>query len=104
MTKMKTTWFCASCGTKQAKWTGQCSGCDAWNSFTEETTIVNSALPGKLKTCGFHQVSKPMKLKEIGNEPFERFHSGFHELDKTLGGGIVPGSLILLGGDPGIGK
>lgn len=104
MSKVKTAWFCASCGAKQAKWTGQCASCNAWNSFNEEPIQVETSEAIRGKTFGFHTVTKPLKLQEIGTQSIQRIHSGFHEMDKTLGGGIVPGSLILLGGDPGIGK
>ncbi len=103
MTKIKTAWFCSSCGAKQAKWTGQCAICNAWNSFQEEA-VIESSPTTKSKTFGFHKVSKPVRLKEIQSQKIERLSSGFLELDKTLGGGVVPGSLMLLGGDPGIGK
>ena len=106
MAKLKTAWFCSSCGNKQAKWTGQCTVCNAWNSFQEE--VLTDPLSHKASfgssTFGFHSLSKPIKLKDISSQPLNRQKSGFQELDKTLGGGIVPGSLILLGGDPGIGK
>ncbi len=104
MAKVKTAWFCASCGAKQTKWTGQCSVCQEWNTFQEEALVTQQPLAAKGKTFGFHQSTKPVKLQEIGSHTVARIHSGFEELDKTLGGGVVPGSLILLGGDPGIGK
>ncbi|MGR3951608.1 MAG: DNA repair protein RadA [Chlamydia sp.] len=103
MTKIKTAWFCSNCGAKQAKWTGQCAACDEWNSFQEEA-IVQQTSSSKNRTVGFNQATKPIRLSEIQGQKQTRISSGFQELDKTLGGGIVPGSLILLGGDPGIGK
>lgn len=100
--KTKTAWFCSSCGFKQARWSGSCSACGTWNSFEEEITeipkhrLVSVDLPKK------H--AKPVFLTEIENKTVTRYASCFPELDKTLGGGIVPGSFSLIGGDPGIGK
>lgn len=82
--------------------------CGTWNSFQEELIADSILGNGKISlgggTFGFHSLAKPIKLKDISSQPLHRQKSGFSELDKTLGGGIVPGSLILLGGDPGIGK
>lgn len=100
--KMKSVFFCKECGHESPKWMGQCPGCKAWNTMTEE--IVNT---GKVQSTGIgarNQVAEAKKLSEISIEETDRITSGMSELDRVLGGGIVPGSLVLVGGDPGIGK
>ena len=93
--------FCQECGYESAKWMGQCPGCRAWNSFVEEP-VVKSA--GKTTRTGVSGAAKPVTLGEIEVSETERLSCGMKELDRVLGGGIVPGSLVLVGGDPGIGK
>lgn len=99
MAKTKTVFYCTHCGYESAKWLGRCPGCGEWNTFVEET--VTAGAQNKEKTG--HQLS-PVPITEIEISKEERFSTGFAELDRVLGGGVVPGSLILLGGDPGIGK
>ena len=102
MAKAKTNvFFCQECGYESAKWMGQCPGCRAWNSFVEEPVVKSS---GKTASRGSVNAAKPMTLAEIEDSETERIPSGMAELDRVLGGGIVPGSLVLVGGDPGIGK
>ena len=93
--------FCQECGYESAKWMGQCPGCRAWNSFVEEP-VVKSV--GKTTRTGAFGTGKPVTLGEIEVSETERLSCGMKELDRVLGGGIVPGSLVLVGGDPGIGK
>lgn len=93
--------FCQECGYESAKWMGQCPGCKAWNSFVEEPVVKTS---GKMGIRLGDGVSKPVTLEEIETSETERISAGMAELDRVLGGGIVPGSLVLVGGDPGIGK
>ena len=93
--------FCQECGFESAKWMGQCPGCRAWNSFVEEPVIKSS---GKSSGKSISSGEKPVTLEEIETSETERISSGMAELDRVLGGGIVPGSLVLVGGDPGIGK
>ncbi len=100
MAKTKTTFFCTECGYESSKWLGQCPGCKEWNTFTEEPVVKR----GKSVASGISSKQKPMMLSEITPEEGDRISSGFEELDRVLGGGIVLGSLVLLGGDPGIGK
>lgn len=102
MAKAKTNiFFCQECGYESAKWMGQCPGCRAWNSFVEEPVIKTS---GKSGTRQGNEAVKPVTLEEIETSETERISAGMAELDRVLGGGIVPGSLVLVGGDPGIGK
>lgn len=101
--KNVTVYFCQSCGYESSKWMGQCPGCREWNTFVEETVEKKTA--GKLKSvAGGSQDLKSYKLSEIDMQEKERMKTRFPELDRVLGGGIVPGSMILVGGDPGIGK
>ena len=93
--------FCQECGFESAKWMGQCPGCRAWNSFVEEPVVKSS---GKSSAKSISSGEKPVTLEEIETSETERISSGMAELDRVLGGGIVPGSLVLVGGDPGIGK
>lgn len=100
MAKAKTIYFCQECGHESSKWMGQCPGCRQWNTFAEETVErpkhASSERPGSS--------ARPVPLSEIEMKQEERFTSGFPELDRVLGGGIVPASIVLVGGDPGIGK
>ncbi len=105
--KTATVFFCQSCGYESAKWMGQCPGCKEWNTFVEERVATGSAAKDRAKSGGMRgpaSVGKPTTLAEISTRNEERAHTGIGELDRVLGGGIVPGSLILVGGDPGIGK
>ena len=104
MTKNSYAYFCSECGYESSKWMGQCPGCKAWNSFIEEK--VTSSTKGKsTKTGSYRDAEKsPSTLPEISTEEETRLQIGMNELDRVLGGGIVKGSLVLVGGDPGIGK
>lgn len=102
----KTVYFCQECGYESAKWMGQCPGCKSWNTFVEETVSAKSAK--KSSASGMINSSEkrqePVILKDISLSEDERQTTQIGELDRVLGGGIVPGSLVLVGGDPGIGK
>ena len=105
MAKIKTTFFCQSCGSQYAKWQGQCSACKAWNTIVEE--VIQKPEKSNWKTASTSQskrVSKPLKINEIDVSEDARLKMQDDEFNRVLGGGIVPGSLILLGGEPGIGK
>ena len=105
MAKLKTTFFCQSCGAQFAKWQGQCSSCKSWNTIAEELVQKPSKNDWKLglkKTS--YRVSTPLKISEIDTAKTVRMDTADNELNRVLGGGIVPGSLTLLGGEPGIGK
>ena len=98
----KTIFFCSNCGYESTKWMGQCPGCHEWNTFAEEpvrTGGMRQSPAGRKRT-----LARPVKLSEVTAETNERTSTGFTELDRVLGGGIVTGSMILIGGDPGIGK
>ena len=100
----KTAFFCQNCGYESAKWMGQCPACREWNTFVEEPTAAKT--PAGNQGIGSHSAAgrKPVHLTEISTGKEERIPTGIGELDRVLGGGIVPGSLTLVGGDPGIGK
>jgi DNA repair protein RadA/Sms len=105
MAKIKTTFFCQSCGAQSAKWQGQCSSCKAWNTITEELVQKPDKKDWKLGAQNTpNRLSKPLKISEIDTAKTIRMDTADRELNRVLGGGIVPGSLILLGGEPGIGK
>ncbi len=102
-TKAANAFFCQNCGYESSKWMGQCPACHTWNSFVEERVTKSraSAGGGQIKAAGN---VKPVELKDISGQKEERYATGIEEFDRVLGGGIVPGSLTLVGGDPGIGK
>ena len=104
MSKLKTTFFCQNCGTQYAKWQGQCNSCKQWNTIAEEIIQKEEKTAWKPATSEVKRISKPLKIKEIDSAEEVRMDSTDGELNRVLGGGIVPGSLILLGGEPGIGK
>ncbi len=98
--KTKTVYVCGECGAKSPKWLGRCNSCGAWDSFTE-VIVDKSSKSLKLKKM---EKAKVFLLSEIEYNEDSRLKTGIEELDRVLGGGIVPGSLVLVGGDPGIGK
>lgn len=101
MAKSKVVFVCQNCGTQSPKWMGKCTSCGAWNSFQEE--VIDSSV-GKSTATVVSSATKPMMLSEIKTDNVTRIKTGIQELDQVVGGGIVPGSVILLGGEPGIGK
>ncbi len=106
MAKGKSTvFFCRECGFESAKWMGQCPGCREWNTFVEEPAEKRETAPaGVSARIRPARRARPTSLSEISAEEEDRIKTGYAELDRVLGGGIVAGSLILVGGDPGIGK
>ena len=103
MAKAKTIFVCSSCGYESAKWLGKCPACNEWNSFYEEKLINSSSTAGG-KSCASKEKSMPRKLKDVEGIEMARTSTGIGELDRVLGGGLVKGSLVLVGGEPGIGK
>lgn len=108
MSKVKTTYYCQNCGAQSAKWVGKCSSCGEWNAYVEEIIqkeTKNSRLQvfsGNKNPNG--QSNKPILLQEVGTQEYPRIAVPGKELTRVLGGGIVPGSIVLFGGEPGIGK
>jgi DNA repair protein RadA/Sms len=104
MAKTKTNFFCQSCGFQSPKWLGKCPACASWNSFTEE--VIHKESNRKTWTTGNKpaKAPQPVKISDIEQHAEVRIDTGDRELNRILGGGLVPGSLILLGGEPGIGK
>ena len=99
--KTKTLFVCQNCGAQSPRWVGKCSECDAWNSYVEE------AIPAKSSGSRLSSVvskDMPVLLSDVASQSEQRLATGVVEFDRVLGGGIVPGSVILIGGDPGIGK
>jgi DNA repair protein RadA/Sms len=101
MSKTKTTFICQNCGTESAKWNGKCSSCESWNTIVEEI-VVRSSRTSKMSSSASSNQSIP--LHEVDNIHFKRLVTADQELNRVLGGGIVPGSVILVAGEPGIGK
>jgi DNA repair protein RadA/Sms len=101
MSQTKTVYICQDCGAQSPKWLGKCSSCGGWNTFAEEIIEKKKAgLPAAAALSG----NQPLTLGQITTENMERICVGITEFDRVLGGGIVPGSIVLLGGEPGIGK
>ena len=97
-----TAFFCNECGYESSKWMGQCPACKAWNTFVEEP-VGKTAQSGRSGSVRMN-VPEPTSVRAVPPDGFSRYKTGMSELDRVLGGGIVPGSLVLVGGDPGIGK
>lgn len=104
MAKTKTTFFCQNCGAQFVKWQGQCTSCKEWNSIVEE--LIQKSSPSTWRSDGASttRITKPQPIHEISSSDTPRMLTANKELDRVLGGGLVPGSLTLLGGEPGIGK
>lgn len=104
MAKTKTTFFCKNCGNESPKWIGKCPGCGEWNTYVEETLVTGKKSNTLKSSIGLPGTAKPIAVQEISNTKIERLDLGYAELNRVLGGGLVPGSLVLIGGEPGIGK
>lgn len=103
MAKIKNVFFCKECGNESPKWIGHCPGCGAWNSYVEESVVVGRKDRNDNKKSTITK-SEPVNIQCISNIKESRIDLGYEEFNRVLGGGLVPGSLILLGGEPGIGK
>ncbi len=104
MAKVKTTFFCQNCGSQYAKWQGQCSSCKEWNTISEEVIQKPEKSAWKTPSSTTKRVSKPLRINEIDTSQEARLDMQDAEFNRVLGGGMVHGSLTLLGGEPGIGK
>ena len=104
MSKVKTTYFCQNCGAQHAQWQGQCNSCKAWNTLTEEIIEKNQQKGWQTPSSSTQSSNVPEPIQQIVTENEIRRSTHDHELDRVLGGGLVPGSVSLLGGEPGIGK
>ncbi len=105
MAKTKTVYVCQNCGASSPKWAGKCSSCGEWNTYVEEIVSKNTAPAGWQQNSGSSKAAaRPVPIHEITYTSESRVASGDAELDRVLGGGIMPGSLVLIGGEPGIGK
>ena len=102
MAKAKTVFYCTACGNESPKWQGRCSACGAWNTMQEH--VEKPVAVGKAKSAPVGHSRRPQKIKEVDCDAEIRFSTGMGELDRVLGGGAVAGSLVLVGGAPGIGK
>lgn len=102
--KVKNIFFCSNCGHESAKWLGKCPACGEWNTFVEEKVVVSKKSTIKGKQGGLVESSSPIKISEIEINDEVRIHMPSEELNRVLGGGLVAGSLTLIGGEPGIGK
>ena len=103
MAKVKKAFFCTNCGHQHAQWQGQCSSCKAWNTLQEEV-LEKPKTTATWQDSSSTQTAKPIRIQDVAVDAVARMSSGDVELDRVLGGGIVPGSMMLVGGEPGIGK
>jgi DNA repair protein RadA/Sms len=103
MSKIKTSFVCSKCGTHSAKWQGQCNGCGEWNTLHEET-VETAATAHSWRQNQNQTKNRPLKLSQVDLKPESRKITVDKELNRVLGGGIVPGAMVLIGGEPGIGK
>ena len=101
--KEKTIWFCSSCGNESPKWMGRCPACGEWNTMVEKSVVTGKTAAVRVQSV-VGGSSRPLKLSEIATAQESRATLGIAELDRLLGGGLVEGSLVLIGGEPGIGK
>ncbi len=102
--KIKTAFVCQSCGAQSPRWIGKCPSCESWNSYVEESTVVHSQSDKLRNQIASIRNNAPVLLKEVSLLQEKRFLTGISEFDRVVGGGLVPASVTLIGGDPGIGK
>src|SRR5512135_1477093 len=101
MTNFKTLYLCQECGAESSKWIGKCPSCGPWNTYVEEIVSTDKKA---LSAQTVSSASKPVLLDDVSSLHLERINVGMAEFNRVLGGGLVPGSLVLIGGEPGIGK
>ena len=104
MAKIKTVFFCKNCGNESPKWIGHCPCCGEWNSYVEETVATGKVNKGVTNPVIAPMRSVPVPILDIDSADERRVDVCFEEFNRVLGGGLVPGSLVLVGGEPGIGK
>jgi DNA repair protein RadA/Sms len=104
MARARSVYRCTECGHEHAKWVGRCEGCGAWNAVAEEPVVTGGGGPVGRRGRRPEAAVAPARLREVATEPLQRWRTGLPEFDFVLGGGIVPGSMSLIGGEPGIGK
>ena len=102
MAKLRTVFFCTECGNETPRWQGQCPACNAWNTLAEEPKQTTRAQKRPASASSF--IAEPVQLEDVTGGEMSRWSTGMRELDFVLGGGVVPGSIVLVGGEPGIGK
>ncbi len=102
MAKLKTAFFCSNCGAQSPKWIGKCTSCGEWNTYTEE--VIQREKSTDASGGGVKKAASPVLINDINNSDDKRISTQITELNRVLGGGIVPGGLVLVGGEPGIGK
>jgi len=104
MPKGRSVFRCTDCGAEQPKWAGRCDACGAWNTLVEEPLLMRRTVGQSDRRTASSPDSPPVRLSDVGSGAVERWKTGLAEFDFVLGGGVVPGSVILVGGEPGIGK
>ena len=104
MAQAATRFTCQACGHEALRWAGQCAGCREWNTLVEAPKAVPAPVAARGGRMALGQAAKPVALRDVSAPEFDRLLTGIDELDRVLGGGLVPGSIVLLGGSPGIGK
>src|SRR5450759_3187081 len=104
MAKAKSAFYCGACGFESARWLGRCPACDAWNTFTDAPVLRSPPRASRARSLSAGLPAGPVRLAEIDDRRIARIQTGMREFDACLGGGLVPGSLVLLGGPPGAGK
>ncbi len=102
--KTKSVWFCQNCGVESAKWVGKCPSCNEWNTFVEEVVTKTKSATQNIVGSQDNVRNQPQKISDISASEEKRYNTLNNELNRVLGGGLVPGSLVLIGGEPGIGK
>ena len=100
--KVKTLWFCSNCGNEYSKWMGKCPACGEWNTMVEREAVTGSSTKRVSSLPSYGR--KPVRLQDVSSTAEDRISLGSSEVDRLLGGGLVKGSLVLIGGEPGIGK